>query len=76
VVGDGEAGHPEFVGAVEQFFDGRQAVQDGILGMYVKVNESHKAIPIVRNKDKHFFPNPPKEVFNNLETAGPYSGSS
>ena len=41
VVRDGKAGHAQLLGAVEQVFDGRLSVQDGILGMYVKVNEGH-----------------------------------
>ena len=43
VVRNGEAGHPEFLGPVEQVLDGRLSVEDGILGMDVKVYESHGA---------------------------------
>ena len=50
VVRDREPGHPELLGAVEQVVDGRLSVQDGILGMYVQVNERHGAT-ILDNKD-------------------------
>ena len=39
VVGDGEPGHAELFCPVEKVFDRSLAVQDGILRMYVKVNE-------------------------------------
>ena len=37
MVRDRQPGHPELLGAVEQVVDGRLAVQDGILGMYVQM---------------------------------------
>ena len=41
MVGDGQTGHAELFRPVEQVLDGGLAVQDGILGMYVQVNEGH-----------------------------------
>ena len=41
VVRDGKAGHAELFGAVEQVLDRRLSVEDGVLGMYVQVDESH-----------------------------------
>lgn len=46
VVRDGQTGHPELLGPVEQVLDGRVTVQDGILGMYVQVDERHSAIDV------------------------------
>ncbi len=50
VIRDREAGHAQLLGPVEQVVDGRLAVQDGILGMYVKMDEGHGTISC-GNKD-------------------------
>ena len=41
MVGDGQAGHTELFRPGKQVLNGGLAVQDGILGMYVQVNEGH-----------------------------------
>ena len=50
VVRDREAGHSQFLGPIEQVVDGRLTVQDGILGMYVQMDEGHGAFSW-KNKD-------------------------
>ena len=44
VVGYGKAGHSEFLRAGEEAGYRRVSVEDGILGMDVKMNESHRGI--------------------------------
>ncbi len=65
VVRDREPGHPELLGAVEQVVDGRLAVQDGILGMYVQMDEGHGAT-VLDNKDSTL----PRILRKKLSTSG------
>ena len=51
VVRDGQAGLAQLLGPVEQVFNGRLTVQDGILGMYVQMDEGHGAADLCKNKD-------------------------
>ena len=41
VIGDCYSRHIQFFGPVEQFFDVRHAVENGIFCMYVKMDEGH-----------------------------------
>ena len=50
VVRDGQAGHPHLFGTVEQMLDGRHAVEDGVLGMDVQVDEGHRDAVRLFNK--------------------------
>ena len=56
VVRDGQCGHPQLVGPVEKVFYGRLSVQDGVLGVDVKMHKTH------RNKDTSFFPDSQKKT--------------
>ena len=70
VVGNRQCRHPQCLGLLEQFVNGRESVQNRVLGMYVKMYERHcissrlwcvlladnRAV-VSNNKDNVFAPN-------------------
>ena len=50
VVGYGKTAHAELLGSFEEIFYGRLAVQDGVLCMYVQVNEGHRGSGLDRQR--------------------------
>ena len=49
VVRDGNGGHAQLIGPVEQLLYGRKSVQNGVLGVDMEVNETH-GVKVQKNR--------------------------